>query len=1571
MMRSRGTRLLAAALVTLGVSFATAPAFGAFPYSRPGANTHDFTDLYLTTQVPSDLCGDGNQFKFASSPDPANTLVNIDPVELGGVRGAHVVDGLPPTGCDQDPQVPPTVASADPTAFKLTTGRPDVTIAVLDSGIKWNDAGSMDDLRLKVHLNRGELPLPQADLATAISDPGTNDCALYDTSVYDANGDGVFNIDDYACDSRVADVLNNDTRRVGPAGVLVPQDLIIAFTDGTDADSNGYVDDIAGWDFLDNDNDPFDDVQYGHGTGEAKDSSSEADNGGQLGSCPNCMVVPLRVGDSFIADVNRFAAAVLYATDNGIDVVQEALGTLNNSRFAREAVDYAYHHGVTVIASAADEAAQHNNWPSSLPHVILVNSVRDQGVPPPRDSYLAINGCTNFNSKITLAIPSTSCSSNATGLGAGMAGLVYSAALDAKAKGALSDYPDTSQCQRANGNPCAITPNEVRQVLASGTIGGQGQADDVNFAGTPAGSGNEPSCTPPTPNCTDPNGALQTQVNVNRTPTLPASKSYPARKGPDQFYGWGRVNMQKAVSALLSDPQSPAASKVPPEAEITSPEWYAQVNPDRQNLQIRGQVFARGAQYTCEVLVAPGQYPNNARTNASPPGDFARVGGDGWCDGTAHTEDHSGDLASVNLGALEQRFPPGTDFHGPEPQPTIANGNGRPNAAPHSFTVQVLVHTQNGVPMTGEDRRAAYLHRDQWMLNGFPRKVTQGGPATGDGESSPAFADLDGDNRNELIYGSSDGYVHALERDGTEVPGWPVKGDVPGIVSAHTGAHAYTSGEVPSDNLGGAILGSVAVGDTNGDGVPEVYASDMEGKVYGWNPEGQRIFTEESNPAYSGKPLQPFENVRYSPGQAEFRRTQHGFIASPVLADLDGDGSQELIAAGMDRHVYAWHTADSDPAQPNGASQVSGFPVLVVDPSKVQSIDPQTHAVTFRADADSFQQGAIIDTPAVSNIAGDSRPEIVIGTNEEYDEPLNAGNFTTASFSGLGLIGSFSDALQVTSPGNSRLYALKPDGDADSDPNPSNAIVSGWPFRVGVAITELLPVVGEGITGYPVVAPLTCPSGGSGPKVGVLANNGPAYVLNANGTSCYGNDPGSGKPNALESDFSAGSTQYDHPVLPAVGLPAFGDLGGAQASFLSPVAGVIRALDVALPEYQGGQDFISAWDTSTGQFRPAYPATVNDLQFLTGPSIADIDGTPGEEVLEGTASMDLAAYTLAGTPAQGFPKLSTDWTVANPLVGSFGTRDSDPGTDKVIVAETRSGYINAYTTVSPACSPSSWPRFHHDNANSGDTRRDATLPGKPFAADVTKAEVSFKAPGDDLLCRRADRYQVVTSGNPIGPSNFGAADALSRAPSPSAPGGTQTYKVPEAAKRYLAIRAVDNRGNVGRPLVVDLRGAPRGPGPGPGPGPGHCSNAINGTRKGETLNGTAASDRIRGRGGADRIGGRRGNDCLAGGRGKDRVRGDTGNDSIKGGRGKDRLGGKAGKDSINGGGGKDRVRGNAGGDSIKGGRGRDRVAAGSGGDKVRVRGGGVDRVKCGPGRDVVFADRRDRVARNCERVKRG
>src|SRR5262249_30251428 len=136
-------------------------------------------------------------------------------------------------------------------------------------------------------------------------------------------------------------------------------------------------DDICGWDFFEDDNDPLDEVEYGHGTGEAEDSNAEANNGGgDPGTCPSCMVMPIRVGDSFVAEVSNFAQGVIFATDSGVRIVQEALGTLNNSSFAQAAVDYAYHHGVVVIASAADEESEHHNYPANYNHTIEVNSVR-------------------------------------------------------------------------------------------------------------------------------------------------------------------------------------------------------------------------------------------------------------------------------------------------------------------------------------------------------------------------------------------------------------------------------------------------------------------------------------------------------------------------------------------------------------------------------------------------------------------------------------------------------------------------------------------------------------------------------------------------------------------------------------------------------------------------------------------------------------------------------------------------------------------------------------------------------------------------------------------------------------------------------------------------------------------------------------------------------------------------------------------------------------------------------------------------------------------------------------------
>src|SRR5207237_996315 len=166
-------------------------------------------------------------------------------------------------------------------------------------------------------------------------------------------------------------------------------------------------------------------------------------------------------------DVNSFAQGVVFSVDTGAAVIQEALGTYNQSKFAQQAIDYAYAHGLPVMASAADEDAWHHVFPGPYVHAIMVNAIADFGVPNEPNSWLFLNGCTNFSGNLQVSVSATSCSSEATGRSSGIAGLIVSAGRDAVDAHTL-------------GSP--LTANEIRQVITR-------TADDINFdvPGGPAG----------------------------------------------------------------------------------------------------------------------------------------------------------------------------------------------------------------------------------------------------------------------------------------------------------------------------------------------------------------------------------------------------------------------------------------------------------------------------------------------------------------------------------------------------------------------------------------------------------------------------------------------------------------------------------------------------------------------------------------------------------------------------------------------------------------------------------------------------------------------------------------------------------------------------------------------------------------------------------------------------------------------------------------------------------------------------------------------------------------------------
>jgi Ca2+-binding RTX toxin-like protein len=146
--------------------------------------------------------------------------------------------------------------------------------------------------------------------------------------------------------------------------------------------------------------------------------------------------------------------------------------------------------------------------------------------------------------------------------------------------------------------------------------------------------------------------------------------------------------------------------------------------------------------------------------------------------------------------------------------------------------------------------------------------------------------------------------------------------------------------------------------------------------------------------------------------------------------------------------------------------------------------------------------------------------------------------------------------------------------------------------------------------------------------------------------------------------------------------------------------------------------------------------------------------------------------------------------------------------------------------------------------------------------------------------------------------------------------------------------------------------------------------AIRGTRHSDVLYGTDASDSMFGRGGDDRLFAKDGDDYVDGDRGADQLHGGPGDDVMAGRRGNDAIYGNEGDDRITGDRGRDRIFGGAGRDTLFGNYDSDLIDGGPGADRINVVHGGRDEVVCGPGRDTVFADAVDRVARDCDNVRR-
>ncbi len=145
---------------------------------------------------------------------------------------------------------------------------------------------------------------------------------------------------------------------------------------GIDDDGNTKVDDVNGWDWVNDDNDPQDDI--GHGTHVAGIAAAVTNNGaGVAGTCPNCRIMALKTLDSAgYGTYSNIADGIFYATDKGAKVINLSLGGYADSQLLRDAVAYASRNAV-VVAAAGNDDRQDRFYPAAYDDYVVAVAATD------------------------------------------------------------------------------------------------------------------------------------------------------------------------------------------------------------------------------------------------------------------------------------------------------------------------------------------------------------------------------------------------------------------------------------------------------------------------------------------------------------------------------------------------------------------------------------------------------------------------------------------------------------------------------------------------------------------------------------------------------------------------------------------------------------------------------------------------------------------------------------------------------------------------------------------------------------------------------------------------------------------------------------------------------------------------------------------------------------------------------------------------------------------------------------------------------------------------------------------
>jgi subtilisin family serine protease/subtilisin-like proprotein convertase family protein len=257
------------------------------------------------------------------------------------------------------------LADADidnPEAWDAHTGSTRIAVGVIDTGIDYNHP----DLYLNIWINQDEIPAAiRANLTDTDSD---GRITFYDLNqpinvgpgkITDLNANGRIDGGDLlASGSGWEDGIDQDPYLVGASTV-------------------SRIDDLVGWNFVSNTNNPFDD--NGHGTHVAGTIGAMGNNGvGVAGVAWQAQLAALKfLSASGSGSISAATAAVYYAVANGLDITNNSWGGGGFSQSFANALSVANAAGQIFVAAAGNNGSNNDSissYPSNynFPNVVAV-----------------------------------------------------------------------------------------------------------------------------------------------------------------------------------------------------------------------------------------------------------------------------------------------------------------------------------------------------------------------------------------------------------------------------------------------------------------------------------------------------------------------------------------------------------------------------------------------------------------------------------------------------------------------------------------------------------------------------------------------------------------------------------------------------------------------------------------------------------------------------------------------------------------------------------------------------------------------------------------------------------------------------------------------------------------------------------------------------------------------------------------------------------------------------------------------------------------------------------------------